>query len=527
MPNSSLRSFLEFRGGWYFLNIFFSAILFIFLISYTVKDYQLLGVEDSGIFLNVIYNFARTFSFDSFVLDAFTKQFNFLSNHFSPFWIIFSPLSTVIDKPVELYYLIMSSGYIFLLTTFSYIYFKVFKKINFIKLFLFFSLTISFVSLFFEYSLNIHGVHETLFAMPFLSMAYYYFFIKQNNAKAILFYLPALFIKEDVVLVLSFLMLAIFIKTREIKYLLYSFLSLLLFFLIYIVIMQDIYFSGETVSNQGKYFEYLFNYNGVFNYLTKIYNHLSIRSFVTVVAFFLPFIFLIKFNKISQIDWVGFVLLSFVTIAMAILGGGKFANFIYAHYGNLIIPIVFIAILKYGRINFYTIVFYVVINISLIVLVIDVKQSWQYKYYVDEKKLYSDVMPKLDLEKDISIATDDRTGIYFANHHVQLLKFQKKNEHDYLIVNVRYLFFKENMVYSNRHNSVDKYSSSYNVIDKFLKKHNEMFVIYADYPFIVLGKNGISTFDSLKDDIKSWDKRTLEETPYIKSFLATLADRIM
>ncbi len=483
-------------------------ILF-FIISSIFVNFQLLGATDNGWYLNLIYNFYDVKTFDV----SFSGGYNYLGIHFSPFWVLFSPFVYFFNSPIYLLYFINFLGYMFWFLTSLYILEKSLKKeLTLKEQTYFFIMFFASITVLFNYFLNYNGIHEVLFAMPFLILSYYFLLIKQEYKKAFLWYLPTLMIKEEFWLLLIFFNLAIFISSREKRYIFYSFISAILFYILYFKIMKSLHTDENTGILSGHY-SYIFEAKSISELIDSIFNlPLMKQRLFLIFSFFVPFIFLIDLKKIVIKDILIFIFLIMPTMGYCFLSKQTpMTYWLFEHYSLPILPVMFIAIMKYPRITKIRVFSYLMINAIFILIVLFFKQPWQYKYYQDEVQLKEKVLKKLDLNYDDFILSEDRTGLYFSNYQVDYvglinIKNNINKKAKYIIFNTRYSYSVQNLKLATSIKDI----TSFEYIDTFNDNLQNYGILYLNYPFIIFSKDKESNLSYNKELLNSWDKKTIE-----------------
>ncbi len=481
--------------------------LLLLVLFIAIKNFQLIGTDDSGLYLSLIYHFGKNFDFNF----DFYCGINYLANHFSPFWTLFSPFSKIIDNPLTLYYLIAFAGYFAFIGTASTLYFRGRENIEKTEIAVFFFVFFSSVTVLFQFSLNYNGIHDVLFAMPFLLLSYYNIFVTNDYKKAIIFFLPTLLIKEEFFLIAIFFFAALSIVSKRAVYLLGSVAFTLLFYALYFKYMRNLY-SGESVANLGNIYGYIFESKSIQELLVAIIkNNDFIKEPFLLFSFMIPFVFLIDFKRVSVRDFFGVLFLVAPTMGYCFLASGtRLSNFLFDHYGFPLLPVIFIMILKYGKVNKRNILYFLAVNYVLMAFIISQKQPWQYKYYQDEAEMLTKIVPMIPRDEDIRIATDDRSGVYFANRRLMGIGMCQDIAPTYIVLNSRYNYSAMNLNRSNIQSNNKTSTSQY--VTTIIK--DEYSLVYAKYPFLVFSKNTKGDVSISEDELMRWDQKTIESNTW-------------
>lgn len=480
------------------------AIYALFMLAFmlTVNAYQLNGLTDSGFYIEPIYRFFYSGRFDIAIFGGID---NFLSAHFSPFWLLFSPLAGLFPNPVLLVNVLFFIAYTASLVALHRVYLG--NTANYKTMLLLFLLFISIPAVLFNFNFNFNGLHSVLFAPVFLIPAYYHLFIADNAKKALLWYLPLLTIKEEFWLLGIFFSFALFFRYREYRYILLTLLFAVAFYLLYFKVMASLH-NGEGTGVLSGHYSYLFeakNFNELLNALLGL--GYWERRVAFILLFFLPFMIVIKIKRITFKDWLTAIIIIGPTLGYCLLSQQTPMNYwLFEHYSLPVLPVLIILMKKYGSLSIPRLIVFFVVNVLLIVGVISQKQPWQYKYYQDEAQLSEKILPLLKLNHEDFILADDRTGIYFTPYQVDYLRFIRKGKNKnknakYIIINTRYTYSAANLKYTGAR-SVSTYEY---LTSKALHDYKS---IYESYPFIVLTfeKEAHFFLDQAKFD--RWDLRT-------------------
>ncbi len=493
------------------LKKFLIFIILFFTLSLLLIQFQLNGLTDNGWYLNLIANFLN-FKNSYISIDG---GYNYLGAHFSPFWIIFSPFLYFIESPIKLLYFINYLGYMFwFLASLIIVENKMQKKFSIKEQIYFFILFFSSITVLFNYFFNYNGIHEVLFATPFLTLSYYFLFIKQEYNKALLWYLPTLLIKEEFWLLLIFFNIALFISSKDKKYILYSLISAILFYILYFKLMKILYGEEDSGLLSGHY-SYIFEAKSIDELFNSIINLSLMKQRIALMfSFFIPFIFLINFKNITIKDILILIFLIIPTMGYCFLSKQTpMTYWLYEHYSLPILPAIFIAIIKYPKITKLRLFGYLIANLILVLIVLYNKQPWQYKYFQDEKQLLNTIKPILELKHSDFILSEDRTGIYFSNYQVDYvdnINFRNNvnKQAKYLIFNTRYSYSAQNLKLAKPQISL----STFDYINNFQNNLSNYGIIYLNYPFIVYAKDKDieSNLSYTKEMLDEWDKQTIE-----------------
>lgn len=491
----------------FFIIFSIHSLLFVGL-TLILKPFQLLGTDDSGLYLSLIYQFYREWNFES----SYYCGVSYLANHFSPFWAIFALFIPLISSPIELYYLVSYLGFTLLSSTFAFLYFSTRVRFSLAESAFIFLLVFSSVTVLFQYSLNFNGIHDVVFAASFLMISYYFLIIKDDYFKSLLFFLPTLLIKEEFFLIGFFYALAVYVKSRKVTWFSVGFLFLFCFYLVHFIYMKSQY-DGDEIVNLGYLYNYLFELKSLAYVPDAIINNNNIpRELFLIATFFIPFVLLIDFKKIETKDILVFLFIVLPTVGYCFLAAGtRLSNFLFDHYGFPILPLIAVFVIKYGLFSHKRVLLYVLVNALLAVFIVSQKQPWQYKYYQDEDKLVNKIIPLIGEDKDMVIATDERTGIYFADRKLAAPNMCKNQKPEYVVLNTRYLYSAMNI---SRSSLLDgKHISTYDYLQEIgLDRYS---LIYQEYPFLLFQQSGIGTGVRLNgSELDLWDRRTEESNKW-------------
>jgi len=500
------------------LRILVFTILFLIL-SKVLFNFQLNGINDNGWYINLISSLYNNLSF----YVSIDGGYNYLGSHFSPFWILFSPLLYFIKDPIILLNIMFYFGYLFIFLALVHIIqisFK--KKISTYANVLIFLMLFSSVTILFNYSLNVNGIHEVIFAVPFILISSYYLFNSHNYTKVLLWYYPTLLIKEEFWLLIIFIYIAIFIKSINYKYLIGAILHLILFYILYFIFMKYVYINSLGISANidgihSSFYAYLFNSNSIGEIIDNIFNLSQMKKrILLIMSFFFPFIFLVKWNKIILKDMFLLLILISPTIGYSFLSQHfGMTNFLFDHYSFPIIGILFAFILKYLNLSKISIVAYILSNVFLVGMILYNKQPWQYKSYQDELQLNKNIKPLLDLSKNTFAVMDDKTALYFSYKNVDYIAstmYHNTKVPIYIVMNLRYMY---NAKYLNNYHK-SKNPSSQNIINniKYLDKHHYG-IIYLNYPFIIFKKDINTNLSYDRKLLNIWDTKTIKSNKWM------------
>jgi len=501
-----------------FFNVFYIVAL-VFL-----SRFNLNGMTDDTYYLSSIYNFWNLGRLDLAIDRGIFN--NFLANHFNPMLIILSPLAYIFPKPLHL---LTAINYIFIALWYMasiYIIIKVYGEKVYINLkfsFSFFILFFIFSATLFNTFINYNGLHSVLFAMPFLTLAHYFLFINRSYILAVLFYLPALLTKEEYWLLFIFFSLSVFIMSKEKKYLLLFFGSLIGFYLVYAQLMP--WLGGGVKGVHIGHYNYLID---ALSLDQAWKNFISLPQLLKkgflLVLFFLPALFLLN-GKLYYKEWrsnIGLILSISPTIGYCYLSSqASMSYFTHEHYSLPIISVLFALIINnISTINRLSIIFYIMINLVIIMLVLYFKQPWQYASYQDEPVLQEKILPKLNLNYTDYLLVDDRTGVYFSHYQVDYFsnisnKHYRYEQPKYIIINTRYIFLRNNTGKKN-----DFLVDTYEYL-RGIKELANYEIIISIYPFLVFVpiKDRISSHSSLsKFELKNWDIKSFKSNVWLKNY---------
>jgi len=479
-----------------FLKISLSFTILFLVITFLLKPYQLMGLTDYGYWLSAYYNFIN--------FNTFNTSLNYGHSFFSsPLLLILFPFAYIKNTILFIYIL----NYFTYLSWFSISYYLLFRDFDIKKTIFYFILFFSSITILFNYNLNYNGWESVYISVPFLTLAYYFLFIKREYKKSLFFYLPLFFLKTQFGFILFFIFIAIYVQEKNVKYLYYALFSLMLFF-IYLKLLS--FFTLSDISHDiiMQRYGYLLDFSSINNILKIIFNKILIKLSL-MIAFFLPFVFLINLKKIKKEDFISFFLILFPTFAYCFLSTQTAMSYwTHEHYVLPVLPLVFIMILKYNNFNKITIFAYFITNIMLLLLILWFKQPWQYKYYQDETQLLNKIVPILDLVQSDNILTEDRTGIYFANYKVNYIDYisDKNRVAKYVIFNMRYSYLAQNIQLTKK----SEEASSYKYIENYAEALKKYGVIYLNYPFVVFQKDIKSSLFLSSDILDEWDSYTIE-----------------
>lgn len=486
------------------IKIPFIYTLYMLAFMLAVNTFQLNGLTDSGFYIEPIYRFFYAGRFDIAIFGGID---NFLSAHFSPFWLFFSPLAALLPNPIFLINALFFIVYTAILIVLHRVFLE--NTANYKTMLLLFLLFISIPTVLFNFNFNFNGLHSVLFAPIFLIPSYYHLFVEDNAKKALVWYMPLLTIKEEFWLLGIFFSFALFVRYREYRYVLLTLLFAVAFYLLYFKVMASL-FNGEGTGVLSGHYSYLFeakNFSELFNLLLGL--GYWARRIVFILLFFLPFLIVIKLKCISFKDWLTTILIIGPTLGYCILSQQTPMNYwLFEHYSLPVLPILIILMKKYGSLSAPRLTIFFVLNVLLIVGVISQKQPWQYKYYQDEAQLSEKILPLLDLDHEDFILADDRTGIYFTPYQVDYLRFIRKGKNKnknakYIIINTRYTYSAANLKYTGARSV-----STYDFLRS--KKLHDYRIIYENYPFIVLTFEKEALLSLKRTKLDTWDLRTRE-----------------
>jgi len=488
---------IKFRIFIYFTFLFFVVIIFL-------KQFQLHGMTDSTYYLQPLYNM---FNMHSIGISIDGGLNNFLGDHFNPYLFLFIPFAGFMSPIIFLYFLLITAYLPFFIILYNlYEY----RKNTFYDILLFFIFIFSIPTLFFNFYLNYNGYHPVVFA-PMLILSYYYLLVEESPKKSILFFLPFLLIKEEFWLIFIFFAFALFIRYKQKKYFLLAFINLLLFIGLY---KYMAYINGgEQIHNS--YYVYLYNVDSISDFIDSFMSlDFLNRRMLFMSLFFVPFLVIIDFKRISFRDLVTTILIIGPTFAYCFLSKQTpMSYWLFEHYSLPVLPIILTLVIKYGIFSKKRMLLFISINILLIIAVISQKQPWQYKYYQDEKQLLKNIMPKLDLEYSDFLLSDDRTGVYFSQYQVDYISLKsvlnsKYGNPKYIVINTRYTYSAINLKYD-----AEKMLSSYEYVNQF-NMVNNFKLIYKKYPFLIFEYKDGYSFELDNYELDNWDKKTVESNKW-------------
>lgn len=475
-------------------SLFFS-LLFVGITSLLLKNFQLLGLTDNIFFLQPVYSFSD-FTLSISILGGIE---NYLLAHFSPFLFLFAPIKYL--EPVVAIFFLNFLAYFFIYFSFLYVWFENqfdLRKYLIFSIVLFFSSTI-----FFNNLLNFNGLQQVHFAPPFLVLSYYYAFIKRDGFRAILWFVPLFFIKEEFFVISFFYGISLFLMFKNKRYLLLSLFGLIATGIFMFIAKKYSYMGAGLTA--GRY-DWFFNAKSFIEIINNFLSlpHLGVKT-VIISVFFASILPLLKLKK--DRDLLALLIVASSTVLYCYLSSfAANSYFLTEHYGLVLVPLFLITIKKYGVISKKRLMVYSFVQLFIIIVILYFKQPWQYKFYQDEETLITKVIPKLSLSEENTVFVEDRTGIYLAKYNIDYISFfneQSKAKNRYLIFNTRYSYSSRNLKFKQV-----KELSTYNYLQTFnflgYKK------IYENYPFIVLEKSNEEkpTFD--KNILNEWDKKTIE-----------------
>jgi len=481
-------------------NIFKSSLLFTLLfigLTILINPFQLIGLTDIGFFITALYNIKELGLYETSLLDRSSYITNLLL-------LSFYPLSYIKD-PIFFTYVMY---YITYMLWFMVSYYLLFKTFNIKNLLLYFLMFFSSITILIHYSLNHNGWHSIYISIPFLLLSYYQIYIKKNYFLGIIIYVPLFFLQVSFILMFTFLILTFYFIEKEKKYLIY-FITSLIFLIAYLKFLPLIIDNQSSSTIMNERYGYLFNFTSFEELFRIIINKAHIKI-AMMSFFFIPFLFLIKIRSIKKID-----LLIYATLITPIFGYSFFSlqiptsYWVHEHYGLPLLALVFIIIFKYGSFTKIRIAGYITSNILLFVMILSLKQPWQYKYYLDEKQLIHNIIPNMALKPETDILSEEKTGIYFTNSQVNYIKEvyfnNKKRVPKYVVFNLRYSYFEENFKRDKPKNPISSFKYIKN-FEPYLKNYG---IIYLNYPFIVFEINKENSNNYTEDLLNEWDKKTI------------------
>lgn len=470
------------------------------VVTVILSSFQLMGLTDFGYYFSFLYNFADSGSL-KYILEG--REINYLGSHFSPIWLIFSPL-TFLD-PISLSYTLFFIGYTAWFMAAHHVWFDE-KKATAKESLLFFICAFASVTVLFNYNLTYNGIKEVLFAVPFLTIAYRELMIKERYDRAAIWYLPTLLIKEEFWLLYIFFWIAVFVRSGRKNHLLFALLAAIAFAILYFKVMRWLY--GHGIGHLAGHYSHLFEAKSIGDLAHGILSLNQIpQRIALMVSFFVPFALLIRWRDVSLKDFVAAILIVGPTVGYCFLSQqAAMSNFLFDHYSLPIIPMLFALIVKYRALSKQRLFAYLLLNIVFIAGILCIKQPWQYRYYMDEKQLQKEVMPLVP--KGAAVAVEDRTGIYFLGRNrviyvnaVDMSVFEPQ----YIVVNTRYTYLANNVKFRPivPQLSTNSYLNSFNKIQYFTP-------IYVKFPFLVY-KKGVDGNLTISDrQLNEWDKKTVE-----------------
>jgi len=463
--------------------------------------HQLVGLSDYGFWLSSYYNFVH---FGDYVT-SMGERYNYMQ---FPLVLIFFPLGYIKDTVLFVFLL----NYMTYLSWFLISYILLFKKFSLKKVIVYFLLFFSSTTILFHYNLNYNGWQSVYLSVPLLMLSYYFAFVKGNYKLSILLYLPLLFIKVQFWLILFFLFIAFFIQTKKKKYIYFGFISLLLFFM-YLKIQAYIFVGEVTSSSLASNYSYLFDFSDIKNIFIIMFSGIKIKV-ALIGSFFIQFLFLIDIKKVSKKDLYTYLLLIFPIFSYCFLSTRiSMSYWTHEHYVLPVLPVVFLVLLQYGIFSKIRIFAYLIVNITLIMGIISLKQPWQFKYYQDELQLITKIKPILDLDYKDDVIAEERTGIYFTMYQVNHFKYLKSKTRipKYVIFNTRYSYLADNAKLIQQ-----KYISSYDTVNQYKGFFKDYNIIYLTYPFIVYELNSKKNLIFDKELLDEWDKKTVKSNKWFQ-----------
>tara|TARA_B100000795_G_scaffold158107_1_gene118816 strand:+ start:498 stop:1961 length:1464 start_codon:yes stop_codon:yes gene_type:complete len=479
-------------------NISQTALIFtamFFLLTLTIKPFQLMGITDQGYWINFFYNVINLGE----PVSSLNKTTNILEYSLL---ILISPLA-YIKNPIALSYVLYYLTYLSWFLTFYLLYFGQFEIKKVYQSFLLFFCS---TTLFFHYGMNFNGWNSIYIAPALMALSYYFSFIKANYKKSILLFLPLLFLKLQFWLLLPFLLLSIYIHSKNKQYLLYAFLSLIVFFF-YLKIRPLLYDESFTGYLLESAYSHL-NINDIKNFIQIFLDNIGLKL-TLMLAFFVQFIFLIDLKAIKKNDLFIYFLLIFPIFSYCILSSRTVMSYwTHEHYVLPVIPVILLILLKYSSLSKIRIFLFVITNLILICGIFSLKEPWQYKYYQDESQLENKIKTLMTLNYDDHILADDRTGLYFSNHQINFLKFinDKTRHPKYIVLNLRYIFYINNL----KRQQSKEVISSFEFVEDYEKNLNEYGILYYNYPFIVYENKLISNVEIDSEVMNDWDQMSIQ-----------------
>jgi hypothetical protein len=485
--------------------IFFTFSVLFILLSTLLYRFQLIGLTDHGFWLSSFYNLANNHIANTTLLN----KSHFLAY---PFIYIFTPFAYIIKNPIYFAYLL---SYVTYLSWFTVSFLLLKKEVSVKNISMYFLLFFSSATILFYYNLNYNGYESVFLSIPFLLLSYYFAFIKQDYKKSILLFMPLLLIKSNFWLILIFLFLAIYIKERKFKYIMFSIftlISMLLYFKFLNIVIED----NASAILMNERFSHIFDATSIYELIVNIISmDGKLKKLILIVVFFIPFSFFINFKKVSYSDILISLLLIFPTFSYCFLSNHVAMSYwVQEHYSTPILAIIFIMILKYQYFSKIRVYGYLLSNLILFLLIISLKQPWQYKYYQDETQLLKTIVPTLLLKSTDYVLADDRTGIYFTNTQVDYIEFDKKKTdivYKNIIINLRYIYSSNNLKHNKPKVLISSYSYLYS--KDILKSYN---INYINYPFIIYGQNKDINLSISEKLLDTWDNQTKNSNKWIQ-----------
>jgi hypothetical protein len=494
------------------------SILFTIL-TWILSGFQLNAINDNGWYLNFIYFFYDTLSL-RVTIDG---GYNYLGTHFSPVWLIFSPLLHLSKDPILILYSMFYFGYLLIFIALIFVIeSKLERMTNYKEKIIIFIFLFGSVTMLFNYSLNSNGIHEVLFAVPFVLVSTYYLFNSENYARVLAWYYPTLLIKEEFWLLIIFIYLAIFFKTSKYRYIFLSLLHGVLFYILYFYIMRYLYINSldiptDSIGLMSGHYDYLFNVQSFEDLVNKILNlPLMFRRIMLISLFFIPFIPLVRWKSVKFKDFMMLLILILPTIGYAFLSTHfGMTNFLFDHYSLPIIGVIAVFVIKYVHLGKFRFGLFFLANAILVTAILFNKQPWQYKKYQDEGQLVKEVMPLINRPDNEFSLMDNHTGLYFSFSNMDTIKQASYYSHKipkYIVANIRYMTHER---YMNNH-TIGRSFSSLDIVDNISYLKSDSYgIIYMNYPFIVyeLHKDGELKYTDKISNL--WDSTTKKSNTWL------------
>jgi hypothetical protein len=403
---------------------------------------------------------------------------------FSPFMLIFAPIAKIFENyPILMTYFFYYIAFLsWFLATYKILF--DFKNISFKNSLLLFVFMFASEVVLFHYGLNHNGFESVFFAVPFLILSYNYAFIENNIKTSTLWYLPLLTIKFEFWFLFIFYSIALAIHFKNKHLLWITFISAIAFVL-NMKLLQPMLSAGvtENQSMLAERYGYIFESTGVLDLINKILSLSSLKiKIALIVAFFIPFLTLVDFKKITLRGFLTFTTLLMPTLGYSILSTRvPMSYWTHEHYSLPVVALMFVFVAKYINLSKIRVIAYFMANIAIFSAILYIKQPWQYKYYADENQLLNDVIPKLELDYSDVVIADNKSGLYFSkNQFDDLENFNKFKRAKYIVINTRYEYLNYNIKFKP-----PKIKLGSKELIKMLNIDNQYQIVYLNFPFVV------------------------------------------